>query len=90
MKKVAEVSANRITEGAPLWLYILAEAEEIGRETGHGKFDLSEGLGPVGARIVAEVIVGLLELDPASYLGGNRNWVPNASYDGAGKIMAYA
>ena len=90
MKKVAEVSGDRIIEGVPLWLYILAEAEKIGRETDPGKFDRGEGLGPVGARIVAEVIVGLLELDPTSYLGGNRNWVPNTSYDSVGKIMAYA
>lgn len=90
MKKIGELSGDRITEGAPLWLYILAEAEEIGRETEPGKFDKSEGLGPVGARIVAEVIIGLLELDPASYLGGNRNWVPDSAYDTVGKIVSAA
>ena len=88
MAKIASISGNRITEGAPLWLYILAEAEEIGRETTPGNFDKCEGLGPVGARIVAEVIVGLLELDPASYLGDNRNWIPDPTYDTIGKILA--
>jgi len=88
MQKVATISNDRIIQGAPLWLYILAEAEVIGRETAPSSFDKSEGLGPVGARIVAEVIIGLLELDPASYLGANRNWVPNASYDTVGKIVA--
>ena len=86
--KVADISSDRITEGAPLWLYILAEAEEIGRETEPCKFDKAEGLGPVGARIVAEVLIGLLELDDTSYLGENRNWTPNPDYDTVGKILA--
>ena len=90
MAKVADVSSDRITEGAPLWLYILAEAEEIGRETEPGKFDAGEGLGPVGARIVAEVIVGLMELDPTSYLGKDRNWIPNPAYETVGKLIAAA
>lgn len=88
MDKIASLSGGRITEGAPLWLYVLAEAEEIGRETTPCRFDKGEGLGPVGARIVAEVIIGLLELDPASYLGENRNWSPNPAYDTIGKILA--
>ena len=87
MAKVAEVSSKRISEGAPLWLYILAEAEVIGRETTRGQFDPGEGLGPVGARIVAEVIIGLLELDRTSYLGEDRNWFPNPNYDTVGKIL---
>ena len=53
----------------PLWYYVLAEAELIG-----------DGitLGPVGGRIVGEVFIGLLQLDPRSYLrapsraGGRR------------------
>jgi hypothetical protein len=45
--------------GAPLWYYILKEAE------------LQQGgqqLGAVGARIVAEVFLGLMASDPTSYL----------------------
>jgi hypothetical protein len=34
-------------------------------------------LGPVGGRIVGEVIVGLLESDPASYLSYDRAWKPS-------------
>lgn len=90
MDKIASVSGDRITEGAPLWLYILAEAEEIGRETEACKFHKGEGLGPVGARIVAEVMIGLLELDPTSYLGENRNWRPDPDYDTIGKILTTA
>jgi hypothetical protein len=51
----------------PLWYYILKEAE------------LMEGglhLGPVGGRIVGEVFLGLLQVDPASYLNVEPAWVP--------------
>jgi len=87
IKKVRTVSANKISNGVPLWLYVLAEAEVIGRETTQGSFDKGEGLGPVGARIVAETILGLLELDESSYLGANRNWVPDADFDTIGKML---
>jgi hypothetical protein len=52
---------------APLWFYILKEAELVkkGRE-----------LGPVGGRIVAEVLVGLLQRDPNSYLYLQPGWKP--------------
>ena len=33
-------------------------------------------LGPVGGRLVGEVVVGLLESDPASYLAYDRDWRP--------------
>jgi Animal haem peroxidase len=46
-------------EQAPLWFYILEEAREL---TG------GEYLGPVGGRIVAEVVLKLLDLDRDSYL----------------------
>ena len=51
----------------PLWYYILKEAEV--REDGLR-------LGPVGGRIVGEVIIGLLQTDPASYLSVNPSWTP--------------
>jgi hypothetical protein len=52
---------------APLWFYVLKEAEI---QTG------SAHLGPVGGRIVAEVLIGLLAGDPLSYLGVQPNWKP--------------
>ena len=52
---------------APLWFYILKEAEIVGK---------GETLGPVGGRIVAEVLVGLLQKDPNSYLYLNAAWKP--------------
>jgi hypothetical protein len=81
-------SGGAITKGVPLWFYILAEAEKIGRETHDGHFDKGEGLGPVGAIIVAETIIGLLELDSSSFLGANRNWVPEPGFNTIGKILS--
>jgi Animal haem peroxidase len=51
----------------PLWFYILKEAEILGR---------GETLGPVGGRIVAEVLVGLLQRDLNSYLYLDPKWKP--------------
>ncbi|TXS90642.1 peroxidase [Parahaliea aestuarii] len=95
VEEIAEAAINQAGlehpapgSGAPLWLYVLAEAEVIGRETSAGTFDKGEGLGPTGARIVAEVLIGLLELDEHSFLGSNRNWVPKADYNRIGKLLA--
>jgi hypothetical protein len=51
----------------PLWYYCLKEAELIG-----------DGLklGPVGGRIVGEVFIGVLQLDPRSYLRQTPAWRP--------------
>jgi len=61
-------SINRTFDtSTPLWYYILKEAE------------LMEGglrLGPVGARLIGEVIIGLLQVDPESYLNVRPAWVP--------------
>ena len=65
-----------LSSGTPFWFYLLVEAERIGRETEPGLFEEREGLGPVGARVVAETLIGLLELDERSYLAQNRSWQP--------------
>jgi hypothetical protein len=54
---------------APLWYYVLKEAELAPYA--------AERLGPVGGRIVAEVLVGLLQRDPNSYLYLNAAWKPS-------------
>ncbi len=54
-------------QGTPLWFYILKEAEHRGG---------GDRLGPVGGRIVAEVLLGLLRADPASYLSLEPDWQP--------------
>jgi Animal haem peroxidase len=53
---------------APLWYYILKEAELPPYN--------AERLGPVGGRIMAEVLVGLLQRDPNSYLYLDPAWKP--------------
>jgi Animal haem peroxidase/TAT (twin-arginine translocation) pathway signal sequence len=58
---------------APLWFYILKEAELVGDGTPDGK---ARTLGPVGGRIVAEVLVGLLQHDKNSYLTLQPTWKP--------------
>jgi hypothetical protein len=51
----------------PLWLYILREADVHG---GGGR------LGDVGGRLVAEVLLGLLDADPESYRVLDPGWEP--------------
>jgi hypothetical protein len=53
--------------GTPLWFYILKEAEACGG---------GDRLGPVGGRIVAEVLIGLLRADSDSYLVADPSWTP--------------
>jgi hypothetical protein len=65
LSKVASLGFDRET---PLWYYILAEGEvKAGGKT----------LGPVGGRIVAEVLIGLLEGDRMSFLRQNPGWEPD-------------
>jgi len=52
----------------PLWYYILKEADV--REDG-------ARLGPVGGRIVAEVFIGLLQLDSDSFLNSPSEFTPS-------------
>jgi hypothetical protein len=54
----------------PLWYYVLREADA--RCGG-------KRLGPVGGRIVGEVLVGLLVLDSTSVLHAPEDWRPTAS-----------
>jgi heme peroxidase len=53
-------------EPTPLWLYVLLESGLGG----------GQQLGPVGARIVAETLLGLLSQDPSSYVRQERTWQP--------------
>lgn len=79
-ERINELCAGVNLNCTPLWFYILAEADCIGKvDDQDGK--PGEGLGPVGGRIVAETIIGLLELDPQSFLGSDRNWRPDLYKD---------
>lgn len=90
LNKVAAINSDLGRDGIPLWLYLLAEAEVIGRAEMNGSTKEGEALGPVGAVIVAEVIIGLLELDDHSYLGANRNWSPREEWNTLGKLVTAA
>lgn len=65
-------TGTEIDAATPLWFYILREAELRGEC--HGT--KGERLGPVGGRIVAETLVGLMEYDDNAFLGSDRNWLP--------------
>ncbi len=52
---------------APLWFYVLREAQLLAG---------GEHLGPVGGRIVGETLLGLLRSDPQSYLTLEPTWQP--------------
>lgn len=75
--RVDPMSASELSELAgyglglerstPLWYYVLKEA----RARANGAT-----LGPVGARIVGEVFIGLLEYDDESYLTREPLWKP--------------
>jgi len=71
-----EIGAKRVgwTGETPRWYYILREADV--RCDGNR-------LGPVGGRIVGEVLIGLLEMDLNSLLGAApTDWKPTASLTG--------
>jgi hypothetical protein len=59
-------------EPTPLWFYVLKESELDRQPEGLG----GHRLGPVGARIVAEVLLGLLRLDPRSNYSLEPEWRP--------------
>ena len=63
----------------PLWFYILREAEQDG-------FGKGRHLGPVGGRIVAEVLIGLMQGDSESYLRQDPGWIPTLAVNGNFKI----
>jgi hypothetical protein len=69
---------------APLWFYMLAES------------DLKENgarLGAVGGRIIAEVFIDQMAIDPASYLNARRSFTPSVEHEGAftmGDFLTFA
>jgi len=80
----------------PLWLYVLAEAHHHWRTRAKapgGKGDAEPlALGPVGARIVAETLIGLLWSDGNSYLRQAPNWSPmlNGAPLSMGQLLKFA
>ena len=58
----------------PLWFYVLCETKRAVGPKGENQAGMH--LGPVGGRIIAEVIAGLLEGDQTSYLNTKKPWEP--------------
>ncbi len=71
-QKQLGLESSGVTE-TPLWFYVLEEARLQ-----------TEGvtLGDVGSRIVGEVMFGLVEGDPTSYLSLEPNWTPTLGSGG--------
>lgn len=67
VEKLKQSTREDLAGRAPLWFYVLKESEVRMK---------SAQLGPVGGRIVAEVLIGLLDGDPLSFLGVQPNWTP--------------
>ncbi len=65
---LSDLAQHGLDARTPLWFYVLREAEAT---------QSGERLGAVGARIVAEVLIGLLEGDATSYIKQDRSWVPS-------------
>ena len=62
-----QVLASGFSGGTPLWFYVLAEAADGGKQR----------LGPVGSRLVAEVLIGLVRRSRESILDQNNPpWRP--------------
>ena len=80
LKKITDV-APVFAGNCPLWTYVLAEArhykETVDLPVNPAKTLLSPRLGPVGGRIVAEVLLGLLFGDGNSYLNMEASYVPD-------------
>ncbi len=68
--QLAELNAihPRFVRSTPLWYYVLKEADV---------FEQGVRLGPVGARLVAEVFIGLLQSDSDSFLNAADPFVPS-------------
>ena len=74
---LADIADLDLQSRTPLWFYILREAHVAAG---------GEHLGPVGGRIVAEVLVGLVQGDRQSYLRQDPDWTP--TYGSGGTFTA--
>jgi hypothetical protein len=72
--ELRELKPYGFEKSTPLWYYVLREAELR-----------ADGLtlGKVGGRIVAEVLIGLIQSDPSSYLAQQPAWTPTLTAAGS-------
>jgi len=71
--ELSELREYGFDTSTPLWYYALKEAE-VRADGMH--------LGPVAGRIVAEVLIGLLQTDPHGYVVQNPRWRPTLGSSG--------
>ena len=92
---LTEIDA-RFRNNAPLWFYVLAEAQYEWSRRAMAPGGLGDAepvrLGPLGGRIVAETLIGLVYADPFSYLAQDPNWTPTVGGMGLdmGQLVKYA
>ncbi len=88
---LASLDPDNFTDNAPLWFYVLAEAQfewsKRAKSPGSQGNQEPVRLGRVGGRIVAETLIGLILGDGASYLRQAPNWRPERFKDIAGLIQ---
>jgi len=77
--ELAELKPYGFQQSTPLWYYALKEAQLYGNGGQH--------LGPVAGRIVAEVLIGLLQSDPNGFLANSPSWQPTLQNPGSGFRM---
>ena len=61
-----KTTRDKLADATPLWYWILCEAQKAG----------AQHLGPLGRTIVGEVLLGLIETDPTSFLVEEPGWRP--------------
>jgi hypothetical protein len=85
-KPITEVAPG-LAGNAPLWAYILSEAQVMSWKNAPAdlaKDDIPIRLGPVGARLVAEVFASLLRGDRTSYLNAESTFTPIPEFTHSG------
>ena len=88
-KKLIKEVAPGFAGNAPLWAYVLSEAQVTSwknADPGLARDDIPVRLGPVGGRLIAEVFASLLRGDPTSYLYAEPAFQPIADFTRDGKF----
>ncbi|MDP3522148.1 MAG: heme peroxidase family protein [Hydrogenophaga sp.] len=75
---LADLKPFNLHKRTPLWFYVLREADVTAD---------AKRLGPVGGRIVGEVMIGLLQGDKTSYLAQDPDWTPSLGTNGQFRMV---
>ena len=82
---ILDIADGAFKDNCPLWTYALAETVPtdvaVTTKSPHRKVKTYK-LGPVGGRIVAETLVGLLAYDSQSFLSQDPLWKPSLAING--------